>query len=150
MGLSSKRPPRSRRFPVSRKPGWITSGGVYQALIPNRHTLAILFALDAAQTEPSERWIRFFVETASAQLIWDERPTGTVTNDDASWVLARFDDAPSLAVLAILVRISEEAQHLPIWFIGEVRRRATLFSNLAEKHGLHPKPKGVPHLRLVA
>ena len=76
---------------------------VYEALTPNRETLAVLFSLDAAQTDPTDQWITFFVETASSQLIWDERPTGTVSAADAAWVLARFDDAPSLAILAVLV-----------------------------------------------
>ena len=122
---------------------------VYEALIPNRETLAVLFALDAAQTEPAESWITFFVETASAQLIWDERPTGVVTAADAAWVLARFDEAPSLAILAVLARMVEEAQRVPAAFAAEVRQRAALFGPLAIRPAA-PASKTVPYLRLVA
>ena len=121
---------------------------VYAALSPNRDTLDVLFSLDAAQTAPTEDWVRFFIEISCAQLIWDERPTGTLSEADARWALRKFDDAPSLAILAILVRLAEEAHQRPSWYEAEVRQRAALFSNL-----LHPrasaKTRSVPYLRLV-
>jgi hypothetical protein len=80
-------------------------------------------------------------------LIWDERPTGTVSQADGAWVLARFDEAPTLSVLAILVRIVEEAHTIPPGFLTEVRQRAALFGSLG---GPVMMPKPVPHLRLVA
>ena len=121
---------------------------VYEALSPNRETLDVLFSLDAAQTDPTEDWIRFFIETASAQLIWDERPTGTLAEADALWVLRKFDDAPSLAILAILVRLAEEAHRRPSWYEAEVRQRAALFSNLIHRPAFS-KTRPVPYLRLV-
>lgn len=120
---------------------------VYAGLSQNRDTLDVLFGLDAAQTEPSEDWIRFFIETACDQLIWDERPTGALSEADARWALRKFDDAPSLAILAILVRLAEDAHHRPSWYEGEVRQRAALFSNLLRPTSA--KARSVPYLRLV-
>jgi hypothetical protein len=124
-------------------------GRIYETLTPSLESLGVLFALDAAQTAPTEQWVTYFVETASAQLIWDERPTGSVSEVNATWVLARFDEAPTLATMAVLVRLVEEAQVVPTWFGAEVRNRAKLFGSVL---GLNvaPEPKRVPYLRLVA
>lgn len=122
---------------------------IYDSVPPTREALAALFAVDAAQTQPTDSWIGFFVETACAQLVWDDRPTGTLTVADAEWVLARFDDAPSLATLALLVRLLEETVSLPTDFAAHVRQRAALFD--ARPTARHQdKPKSVPYLRLVA
>lgn len=122
---------------------------LYDAVPPTREALNALFAVDAAQTQPTDAWIGFFVETACAQLIWDDRPTGTLTSTDAGWVLARFDEAPSLATLSLLVRLLEEAVRLPPSFAGQVRQRAALFGAKPTMAG-EDKPKSVPYLRLVA
>lgn len=124
---------------------------MYAALPPTRESLAILFALDAAQTAPTEAWAGFFIETASAQMIWDERPTGTVCEDDARWMLGWFDEAPSLTLLALLVRVLDEAHRTPAWFAAAVRQRATLF-RAADPAASPAKPAGkkVAYLRLVA
>lgn len=122
---------------------------IYESVPPTREALAALFAVDAAQTQPTDAWIGFFVESACAQLVWDDRPTGVLTTPDAAWVLARFDEAPSFATLALLVRLLEEAVRLPPDFAGQVRQRAALFTAkpTAPSAG---KPRSVPYLRLVA
>ena len=122
---------------------------IYDAVPPTREGLLALFAVDAAQTQPSDAWIGFFVETACAQLVWEDRPTGTLTATDATWVLQRFDEAPSFATLALLVRLLEEAVHWPAGFAGQVRQRAALFSGRA-KPVQADRPRSVPYLRLVA
>ena len=122
---------------------------IYDSVPPSREALTALFAVDAAQTQPTDAWIGFFVETACAQLVWDDRPTGTLTAADAAWVLARFDEAPSLATLALLVRLLEEAVRLPPTFAGQVRQRAALFSAKSTMIR-QDKPQSVPYLRLVA
>lgn len=121
---------------------------MYAALAPTRDTLAVLFSLQAAQTEPSDAWVNFFIEIASDFLIWDERPTGFLSESNAQWVLARFDDAPSLAVLGLMVRLLDEAHHLPIWFLAAVRQRAALF--MAETAASASPRKRSSHLRLVS
>jgi hypothetical protein len=124
---------------------------MYAALVPTRASLAVLFALDAAQTEPTEQWTAFFIETASAQVIWETRPTGVLNDQDARWALARFDEAPSLAIIALLIRVTEEAHRLPAWFAAEVKDRAALFHKAAATAaGLSSRKKSVPYLRLVA
>ncbi len=118
---------------------------MYAALPPSRGALAALFAVQAAQTAPDEQWATFFVETASAQLVWDERPTGTLTEDDAAWVLERFDEAPSLEVMGVLARVLEEAQRVPQHFAAAVRQRAALLGPGRAAGGRRP----APHLRVV-
>ena len=122
---------------------------IYNSVPPTREALDALFAVDAAQIQATDAWIGFFVETACAQLIWDDRPTGTLTATDAAWVLARFDEAPSFATLALLVRLLEEAVRLPPDFTAQVRQRAALF-NTKPVTAREGKPKSVPYLRLVA
>ena len=68
---------------------------------------------------------------------------------DATWGLQRFDEAPSFATLALLVRLLEEAVHRPAGFAGQVRQRAALFSGRA-KPVQADRPRSVPYLRLVA
>ena len=121
---------------------------MYAALAPTRDTLAVLFSLQAAQTGPSDAWVGFFIEIASDYLIWDERPTGVLSEHDARWVLARFDEAPSLAVLGLMIRILDEAHRVPSWFPSAVRQRASLMMADGAPGGT---PKKRPaHLRLVS
>lgn len=121
------------------------------ATVPStRGALAVLFAIDAAQMEPSEDWVGFFVETACAHLIWEERPTGSLTAENAAWVLSRFDDAPSIALVALMVRLVEEAHRTPSDFEAGVRRRAGLFKSRLETGPSGSRQKSVPYLRLVA
>lgn len=121
---------------------------MYAALPSSREALGALFAVQAAQTAPNEQWTTFFIETASAQLIWDERPTGTLTEDDATWLLERFDEAPAIETLALLARVLEEAQNVPNSFPRAVRQRAAAFkSRDAEPDGaVRRRPS---YLRLV-
>ncbi len=122
---------------------------IYDSMPSTRAALEVLFAVDAAQTNPTDAWIGFFVETACAQMIWDERPTGTIRGEDADWVLGRFDEAPTLSTLALLVRLVEEAQRIPPTFAAEVRRRAEFFSTLMPG-AVKKERKPVSYLRLVA
>jgi sulfur relay (sulfurtransferase) DsrF/TusC family protein len=121
---------------------------MYAAMPPSREALQALFAVQAAQTAPSEEWTAFFIETASAQLIWDERPTGVLTEADARWLLERFDDAPSMEVLGLLARVLEEAHQVPRSFPAEVRERAALF-RLPRASDLAAARQQTPYLRLV-
>ena len=124
---------------------------MHSALVPTRELLTLLFSIDAAQTDPTDEWMGFFVEAVSGQLIWDERPTGILSEQDAAWVLARFDEAPGLSVLAVLVRLLEEAHRSPSWFEGAVRQRASLFRTTTATDGTaQVVMKPVRHLRLVA
>ena len=121
------------------------------ATVPStRSALALLFAIDAAQMEPSEGWVGFFVETACAHLVWDERPTGMLVAKDADWVLSRFDDAPSVSLVALMVRLVEEAHRVPADFEANVRRRASLFTSRQDRERTSKRPRSVPYLRLVA
>ncbi len=121
---------------------------MYATLPPSRDALGVLFAVQAAQTAPNEQWTTFFIETASAQLIWDERPTGTLTAEDGAWLLERFDEAPSIEVLGLMARVLEEANRVPHGFAAEVRQRAALFKPREADEAL-PARRPANHLRLV-
>ncbi len=138
-------------FPYFTESGLNRVRQMYAALVPTRTSLAVLFALDAAQTAATDQWVSFFIETASAQLIWDQRPTGVLSEQDAVWLLARFDEAPTLSVMALLVRVVDEAHRMPTWLPAAVRHRAALFrSAAATATGLTTPRKDVAYLRLVA
>ena len=84
-----------------------------------------LFALEASPTPKPADWTAFFVEAITAHVVWDDRPTGTVDEARARWLVAQVDTAGSLGALAALVNIMAEAHRVPAWLLAEARTRAT-------------------------
>jgi len=49
-----------------------------------------LVRIERHVTNISSEWPRFFTETLTAHLIWESRPTGNLTLDDAEWLSLRL------------------------------------------------------------
>jgi acetyl-CoA acetyltransferase len=83
-----------------------------------------LFAVARARMNNAPEWTEFFVELITEHVVWQTRPTGEVTDEQAKWLLQRADECKSLEALAALVNVLAEAQRAPQWFVVAVRARA--------------------------
>ncbi len=89
-----------------------------------------LFEIDAAPSTKPESWTALFVEALTDHIVWQSRPTGVVSPEQASWLLARVDQAQTLTRLALLVNILGEAQTVPKSFLESVKARAASWPGL--------------------
>ena len=80
-----------------------------------------LFAVARARMDNAPEWTEFFVELITDHVVWQTRPTGIVTDEQAKWLLQRADECRSLEALAALVNVLAEAQRAPQWFVAAVR-----------------------------
>lgn len=83
-----------------------------------------LFAVERAGLANAPEWTEFFVEKIVEHVVWQARPTGVISSEQAEWLIARADECASVNALAALVAALGEAQSAPAWFIAAVRARA--------------------------
>src|SRR5208337_4671193 len=67
-----------------------------------------LFAVARADMDNAPEWRKFFVELITDHVVWQTRPTGVVTDEQANWLLQRADECKSLEALAALVNVLAE------------------------------------------
>jgi hypothetical protein len=84
-----------------------------------------LFAVAGARMNNAPEWTEFFVEMITEHVVWQARPTGVVSDDEAEWLLRRADECMSVEALAALVNVLAEAHRVPQWFLAAVRARAS-------------------------
>ena len=85
---------------------------------------AALFELDRAQNASCLEWAEFFVECLTDHFVWQARPTGVLTPEQAEFLLGEADRKFSLAGFALLANVLAEADRAPQWFLEAVRARA--------------------------
>jgi hypothetical protein len=83
-----------------------------------------LFEIDAAPSVKCEAWTALFVEAITDHVVWQSRPTGVLSPEQADWLLSRVDRAQTLTRLALLVNILAEAHSVPRDFLTAVKTRA--------------------------
>ena len=83
-----------------------------------------LFAVARAGMSNAPEWTELFVELITDHVVWQSRPTGIVTDEDAKWLVGRADACRSVEALAALVNVLAEAHRAPQWFVATVRERA--------------------------
>ncbi len=83
-----------------------------------------LFAVERSNIEKAPEWTDFFVETVTDYALWQARPTGVLSEEQAEWLLGQADDCMTVGALATLVNVLGEAQRAPRWFLSAVRARA--------------------------
>ena len=93
-----------------------------------------LFEIDAAPCAKPESWTALFVEALTDHIVWQSRPTGVVSPEQAAWLLARADGAKTLTRLALLVNILAEAHQVPASFLAAVKERAAGWPGLEKIH----------------
>ena len=93
-----------------------------------------LLEIDAAPCAKPESWAPLFVEALTDHIVWQSRPTGVVSREQAAWLLARADGAKTLTRLALLVNILAEAHQVPASFLAAVKERAAGWPGLEKIH----------------
>jgi hypothetical protein len=89
-----------------------------------RETADELFAVARARMNNAPEWVELFVELITDYVVWQARPTGIVTDEQAKWLVKRADECKSVEALAGLVNVLAEAHRAPKWFVAAVRARA--------------------------
>ena len=89
-----------------------------------------LFEIDAAPSAKCEAWTALFVEALTDHVVWQSRPTGVVSPEQAEWLLSRVDRAQTVTRLALLVNILGEAHSVPKTFLADVKGRASTWPGL--------------------
>ena len=89
-----------------------------------RETADELFAVARAGMANAPEWTELFVELITDYVVWQSRPTGVVTDEEAQWLLGRADECRTIEALAALVNVLAEAHRAPKWFVAAVRARA--------------------------
>jgi hypothetical protein len=83
-----------------------------------------LFALERSGVAVGREWTEFFVEMITDHIVWQSRPSGIVSENQAEWLIERADSCASVNGLAVLVNVLSEAHRAPRWFLAAVRARA--------------------------
>jgi hypothetical protein len=83
-----------------------------------------LFAVARSGVEKAPDWTEFFVEMITEHVVWQSRPTGIVSDEQAAWLIEQADGAASVDALAVLVNVLAEAHRAPHWFVEAARARA--------------------------
>ena len=83
-----------------------------------------LFAVAKARMANAPEWTELFVELITDHVVWQARPTGVVTEDQAEWLLRQADECQTVEALAALVNVLAEAHSVPQWLVAAVRARA--------------------------
>ena len=85
----------------------------------------IMFAIERGRGEKCRAWGDFLVEALIDFVVWDQRPSGVLSEDAAVWLSDQVGETPTPACLALLVAILDEVETVPDWFVPAVRLRAT-------------------------
>jgi len=83
-----------------------------------------LFTVARADLAKAPAWTEFFVEMITEHAIWQSSPAGVLDEERAVWLIAQADAARCSEALAALTNVLAEAERVPQWFIGAVRKRA--------------------------
>jgi len=82
-----------------------------------------LFDVERSGVARDEAWTALFVDLITDHVVWQSRPTGIVNEPQAEWLLAQSDSCKTAAALAALGNVLAEAQRVPQWLAGAVRKR---------------------------
>lgn len=90
-------------------------------------------------------WGEFFVETLTAHLVWESRPTGLITSDDVNWLAAAMEGpktgpAPQLAplLLSLVTHAVSCDERLIALLLAENRTLAHRLDATSREAGLRP------------
>ena len=97
---------------------------VFADSVVTRETADELFAVERADIEKAPEWTDLFVEMVTDYALWQARPTGVLSDEQAEWLLAQADSCMTVGAFATLVNVLGEAHRAPRWFLAAVRGRA--------------------------
>ena len=90
------------------------SGYLFDTGLASREEAEMLFAVDRSAAATVEGWREFFIEAVTDFVVWQQRPTGRITESDADWLIACLGDTPSINGRALLFRLLSEAHDMPM------------------------------------
>ncbi len=90
----------------------------------SRESADELFAVVRAEMDNAPEWKEFFVDMIAEHVVRQAKPQGVVSDEGASWLLARVDECKSVEALAALVNVCAEAHRAPDWFVAAAKERA--------------------------
>ena len=83
----------------------------------NQEDAEALFSVNAALRVTNAEFSRFFVETLTDFIVYQQRPTGRISAEKSAWLIERMGGADGLvatqAELELLVAVVEEAHEVP-------------------------------------
>ncbi|HMN73142.1 MAG TPA: hypothetical protein PKA55_14855 [Rhodoblastus sp.] len=82
-----------------------------------------LFAIERNVRPDCPAWRDFFVDAIVDFLLWQQRPSGVLSEAQAEWLVSQADSTKTLTAFATLVTALEEAHRTPGWFAAAVRGR---------------------------
>jgi hypothetical protein len=89
---------------------------VYGDGIASRSDVESLFRIDEVCAAKCEEWVEFFIEAATDYLVYQEKPRGHITGENAAWLvgmISRDGVVDSLTELEMLIRLLEKAKSSP-------------------------------------
>jgi hypothetical protein len=89
---------------------------VYQDGLSSRHEAESLFALDGACTTRAPEWSEFLIEAVCDYIVHQEKPSGYISSDNATWLMAmisRDGKVDTQTELELLVRVLETSREAP-------------------------------------
>lgn len=89
---------------------------VYPDGVVSRAEVEKLFRLNAAATSVCPEWRDFFVEAATDHLVYQERPEGYVSDENADWLIKMISQdgvVETLTEVELLVTVLEKAKSSP-------------------------------------
>jgi hypothetical protein len=81
--------------------------------LESRDEVEVLFTMDRYGFVSGDTWLPFAVKCVSDYLIWEARPTGHVTEQDADWIIGLVGDQPTSFGRAVLFSLVREAETVP-------------------------------------
>jgi hypothetical protein len=81
--------------------------------LESRDEVEALFTMDRYGFVSGDTWFRFAVKCVSDYLIWEARPTGHVTEQDADWIIGLVGDQPTAFGRSVLFSMVREAETVP-------------------------------------
>jgi hypothetical protein len=90
----------------------------------SRDEVEALFTMDRYGFVSGDEWFAFAVQCVSDYIIWEARPTGHVTEQDADWMIGLVGDRPTAFGRAILFSLVREAETVPARISELVMRAA--------------------------
>jgi hypothetical protein len=89
---------------------------VYQDGLASRYEAENLFAMKSACAERAPEWSAFFIEAVCDYIVHQEKPSGYISGDNATWLMAmitRDGKIDSDTEIELLVRVLEASREAP-------------------------------------
>ena len=88
-------------------------GYIFETGIASREEAEMLMAVDRSPSALAPGWAAFFIEAITDFIVWQQRPTGRVTESDLDWLTGCLGDQPTANGKALIFNIVREAHESP-------------------------------------